>query len=281
MDRRARPGSVDFAHRPTACPFSCCAAATSAAHRWPRRCSTQRAALCGAPLSVQSAGFATEGEPPPQATLAAARRLGIDLSAHRSRLLTADMLAEADLVIGMTRAHVWDAALMHPEIVPRAFVIGELARLNREIGPRKVDEPFADWVDRLHRASEPGQSPRGRRRDSRSVRAATSGAQQGRATPRTSSSSHLGDCAFEPLYEFSRSRWCEGRLIWHPGMDGPAAPGDASSAREPRHGVFEPLRDTDPGFVAEVGAGCREIGKGVLHVARRVSPCGAGAPSVP
>jgi protein-tyrosine-phosphatase len=184
-----------------------------------------RALLSGAPLSVQSAGFATEGVSPPEPTIAAMRRMGIDVSAHRSQLVTEGMLLRSDLVVGMTRSHVWEAALIHPEIVPHAFVIGELARLNEEIGGRVVGEPLEHWLERLHdrrnqgrrgpRAGDEIPDPYGRRK----------GVHRKVALRLEEIVFQLGDCAFEPLYEFSRSRWCEGRLIWHPGMDGPAAPG--------------------------------------------------------
>ena len=54
------------------------------------------------------------------------RDLGLDVSSHLSRTVTARLLETADLVLCMERAHVWDAALLHPEALPRSFVIGEL-----------------------------------------------------------------------------------------------------------------------------------------------------------
>jgi protein-tyrosine phosphatase len=180
----------------------------------------RRAILSGAPLSVESAGFATDGVCPPEPTIAAMRRMGIDVSAHRSRLLTEEMLVESDLVLGMTRSHVWEAALLHPEIVPRAFVIGELARLNGDIGGRDVGEPLDHWLERLHdrrnqgrrgpRAGDEIPDPYGRRR----------GVHQKIARRLQELVFQLGDCAFEPLYELSETSWQEGRLIWRPGQDG-------------------------------------------------------------
>jgi protein-tyrosine-phosphatase len=183
----------------------------------------ERAALCGAPLHVKSAGFVTEGEPPPKAVLVTMGRLGVDLSGHRSRLVTPDMLAECDLVIGMARSHIWDAALMRPEIIRHAFVIGELARLNRDIGGRTVDEPMEDWLGRLHdcrnhpehrpNAKDEIPDPYGRRR----------GVHTKVARRLQELVLELGDCAFEPLRALSETRWREGRLIWSPTQDGDQA----------------------------------------------------------
>jgi protein-tyrosine-phosphatase len=180
----------------------------------------RRALLSGAPLRVQSAGFATDGVSPPEPTIAAMRRYGIDLSAHRSRLLTKSMLVESDLVLGMTRSHVWEAALIHPEIVPRAFVIGELGRLNAEVGGRVVGEPMDHLLERLHelrnqrtrgpQAGDEIPDPYGRRR----------GIHVKVARRLDELVLDLGDCAFEPLSELSAMRWQEGRLIWRSGKDG-------------------------------------------------------------
>ena len=179
----------------------------------------RRAELCGAPLRVGSAGFATEAQAPPEATLATMRRLGIDLSSHRSRLLTPAMLTQSDLVVGMTRAHVWEAAVMVPEIIPRAFVLGELDRLNRGIGGRIVGEPLELWLERLHdhrnrrgRGPSSGDEipdPFGRRRG---VHARVAGRLQELVL-------RLGDCAFEPLRLLSDRQWREGRLLWRPNTD--------------------------------------------------------------
>lgn len=58
-----------------------------------------------------SAGFIGPGRPVPPAGLEAARQLGIDLAAHRSRLLTPALLERADLVVVMEPAHA--ARLRH------------------------------------------------------------------------------------------------------------------------------------------------------------------------
>jgi protein-tyrosine phosphatase len=176
----------------------------------------ERAELSGAPLDVSSAGLATEGRPPPDATLAAMRRRGIELSAHKSRLVTPEMLLEADVIIGMTRAHVWEAAIRAPEVVPRAFVLGELVRLNDEIGHRYLGEPLADWRARLHSerghgtqhalASDEIPDPYGRRRRFHERVA-------GRIEQLVL---RMSDCVFDPLHPFSEMRWREGKLVWRP-----------------------------------------------------------------
>ena len=56
---------------------------------------------------VESAGLgASAGDQPPEDAIAVARELGYDLSSHRARRLTEEMLERADVVVGMTAAHV-------------------------------------------------------------------------------------------------------------------------------------------------------------------------------
>ncbi|MDP9491519.1 MAG: low molecular weight phosphatase family protein [Actinomycetota bacterium] len=56
---------------------------------------------------VESAGLtAFAGDEPPEDAIAVARELGFDLSAHRARPLSEDMLERADVIVGMTATHV-------------------------------------------------------------------------------------------------------------------------------------------------------------------------------
>jgi protein-tyrosine-phosphatase len=77
-------------------------------------------------VDVESAGLgAYAGDQPPEDAIVLARELGYDLSSHRARCLTEDILELADVVVGMTATHV--AAL------------GEGARLLREAD---LDDPI-------------------------------------------------------------------------------------------------------------------------------------------
>ena len=58
-------------------------------------------------VDVESAGLtAFAGEEPPEDAIAVARELGFDLSSHRARPLSEGMLERADVIVGMTAAHV-------------------------------------------------------------------------------------------------------------------------------------------------------------------------------
>ncbi len=108
-------------------------------------------ARLGVAARVRSAGtHAVPGPPSPGATVALRAR-ALDCSGHRSRRLRPEDVQSADLVLGMTRAHVAAARAAAPDRSDRVFLAGELARLGAVVGPRRPDEPAADWVARVAR----------------------------------------------------------------------------------------------------------------------------------
>jgi len=75
---------------------------------------------------VLSAGLgAADGQPPTQHSVMAMRELGMDISAHRSRMLTTDLVRSADLILGMTHGHVDTIALLYPPAAEKAFLLRE------------------------------------------------------------------------------------------------------------------------------------------------------------
>ncbi|WP_022873473.1 low molecular weight phosphatase family protein [Nesterenkonia alba] len=75
-------------------------------------------ALVGDPLTPQTAELA----------LAAGARPG-EVEAHRARLLTEGVAAEADLVLAMTREHRRAVVELNPALLRRTFTVREFARL--------------------------------------------------------------------------------------------------------------------------------------------------------
>jgi protein-tyrosine phosphatase len=106
------------------------------------------AADAGADVLVHSAGLLGEGAPASPEGVEAMLAWGIDTSAHRSRHLTAELVATADLVIGMAREHVREATLLVPEAFPRAFTLKEIVRRGDEVGP-VGDRPLDEWLAKL------------------------------------------------------------------------------------------------------------------------------------
>jgi len=103
-------------------------------------------AAAGIPVRVQSAGSLGGRNNVHGYTVEAARFARIDLTDHRSRPLTTEMIATegADLVIGMAREHLRAAISLEPSCWPRAFTMRELVRRTGEL-----PTPPADWDDWL------------------------------------------------------------------------------------------------------------------------------------
>jgi protein-tyrosine phosphatase len=109
----------------------------------------QELARRGVPADVSSAGLVGDGMPASPEIVELLAAGGIDGSGHRSRLLRADVLAGADLVLGMAREHVREAVLLDPAAFRRTFTLKELVRRARATGPRRTDEVLGDWLDRV------------------------------------------------------------------------------------------------------------------------------------
>ncbi len=75
---------------------------------------------------VISAGVgAVNGQPPSLHAVNALRDLGIDIAAQRSRMLTGQMVQEADYIFGMTRGHVDAVTLLYPQTAEKCFLLRE------------------------------------------------------------------------------------------------------------------------------------------------------------
>ena len=118
-----------------------------------------RLARRGVDAHVHSAGLMEGGAPADATSARAMARRGYDLSAHVSTALSPELVERADLVIGMAREHVREAALMADGALARTFTLKELVRRAEVVGPRPWrggggsaasrapgDEPFDRWL---------------------------------------------------------------------------------------------------------------------------------------
>jgi len=114
-----------------------------------------RLAAKGIQGTVASAGIAFDGrEATPEAVAVASRR-GIDISAHRSRIISSEMVSAADLVIGMERMHVREAIVLGRDSFTKCFTLKELVRRGAIVGPRAEREPLDRWLERVSAGRRP------------------------------------------------------------------------------------------------------------------------------
>lgn len=88
-------------------------------------------------LPTQVASYGTLGvaaAPPLPQAIAAAERLAIDLSGHRSRPLDCVSLAGSDLVLGFEMSHVSTAVIDAKASPAKSFLLGEFVRFGDALG---------------------------------------------------------------------------------------------------------------------------------------------------
>jgi protein-tyrosine phosphatase len=103
----------------------------------------------GVDATVASAGLYEGGRPATAHGVAVMADRGLDLRAHASRQMDADMLERADLVIAMAREHAREAVALRPDVLGKTYTLKELARCAEAIGPRRADESLAAWLARM------------------------------------------------------------------------------------------------------------------------------------
>ncbi len=75
---------------------------------------------------VLSAGLgAVDGQPPSPYAVQAVQELGIDISSQRSRMLTPELIGQADYVFGMTHNHIDTVMLLYPQAAEKTFLLRE------------------------------------------------------------------------------------------------------------------------------------------------------------
>jgi protein-tyrosine phosphatase len=108
-----------------------------------------RAAARGLAVEVASCGLSRRDQPATAEAIRCARAKGADISAHRSELIGAELVGQADLVIGMERQHVREVLALDRGALARAFTFKDLVRRAERAGRRAPDEPVGRWLDRL------------------------------------------------------------------------------------------------------------------------------------
>ncbi len=75
---------------------------------------------------VISAGLgAMEGQPPSAHAVDAVKELDIDIAGQRSRMLTPELVSQADYIFGMTHSHVDTVMLLYPQAAEKTFLLRE------------------------------------------------------------------------------------------------------------------------------------------------------------
>jgi protein-tyrosine phosphatase len=114
----------------------------------------ERLGSLGLDARVASAGLLHPGQPASAHGVDIMRGRGLDMSTHRSRAISRDMLTAADLILGMAREHVREAVVRDPGLWPRTFTLKELVRRGEAAGRREPGEALDVWLKRVAAAGE-------------------------------------------------------------------------------------------------------------------------------
>jgi protein-tyrosine phosphatase len=99
---------------------------------------------------VESAGTWTQdGIPPSQGAVSEMAYWGLDITAHRSRVVTRDLLVPFDLILTMEEGHKEGLQIDFPEIADRVFLLSEMSG-----DVRNVDDPIGAGPEEYRRAAE-------------------------------------------------------------------------------------------------------------------------------
>jgi len=96
---------------------------------------------------VLSAGLgAMEGQPPSPYAVQAVRELGIDISGQRSRMLTAELVHQADFIFGMTHSHIDTVMLLYPYAAEKTFLLREFDE-TLDLFEKDISDPIGGSYD--------------------------------------------------------------------------------------------------------------------------------------
>jgi protein-tyrosine phosphatase len=109
----------------------------------------------GVEATVSSAGITFDGRAATDDAIRAAASYDLDITEHRSRLMNADLVHRANLVIGMERLHAREAVVLGESLLPRCFTLKELVRRGEAVGARRQDESTEAWLARANAGRRP------------------------------------------------------------------------------------------------------------------------------
>jgi RpiB/LacA/LacB family sugar-phosphate isomerase len=96
---------------------------------------------------VLSAGLgAMEGQPPSPYAVQAVRELGIDISGQRSRMLSPELVQEADYIFGMTHSHIDTVMLLYPHAAEKTFLLREFDE-TLDVFEKDISDPIGGSYD--------------------------------------------------------------------------------------------------------------------------------------
>lgn len=117
----------------------------------------ERSRALGLDLVVGSAGSMFDDRPAERGAVAAMAKLDIDLSGHRSRTFTPEIVGRAGLVIAMEQRHVREVSVIPGALFAVTFTLHDLVSRSTSVGPRG-QESIETWLGRVGAGRSPADA---------------------------------------------------------------------------------------------------------------------------
>lgn len=108
-----------------------------------------RLATVAPDVVVGSAGLMFDGRPAEANAIKVMAKQGLDISGHRARKISLELLSETSLILGMQRTHVREVASLDPSLFNRSFTLPELVNAARIVGARDPGADLRSWVEHI------------------------------------------------------------------------------------------------------------------------------------
>jgi glycine hydroxymethyltransferase len=96
---------------------------------------------------VLSAGLgAMEGQTPSHYAVQAVRELGIDISSQRSKMVTPELVRQADFIFGMTHSHIDTVCMLYPQAAEKTFLLREFDE-TLDVFEKDISDPIGGSYD--------------------------------------------------------------------------------------------------------------------------------------
>ena len=100
----------------------------------------------GLDVTVSSSGQLEAGYPSPDDVIAVMADRGMDVTGHRSRTFSADIIASADLILGMERRHLTELVAITPGAYTRCFTLPEFVHRLEGLALDPAHQPSLDEI---------------------------------------------------------------------------------------------------------------------------------------
>lgn len=103
---------------------------------------------------IGSAGLAAGNDmPPSEHSVAVMAEIGIDISKQRSRLLTQDLIQQADFLFVMTYSHLDHILMLYPDASEKTFLVRQFVRDNTLLS-KDISDPIGQGIEVYRRCRD-------------------------------------------------------------------------------------------------------------------------------